>query len=464
MPGSNPLLFALTTNSIIATQTNGLTEVTPPCVFSALFPRRGQVSGVTFQANKGDVFWMELFADRFGFPSDPHAVVQRVRATKSERGETLYVDIVELGDTETNFGDREFNTTTRDAAGRFEAPRAGTYRVLVRDLFNLADGRPRFPYVLSIRRESPDFQLVVLPMPLPRVGEDRKVHVLPAALRRDETKGFKVLAFRRDGFNGEIELTASNLPSGLKLAPTRIPAGQNTGTLLLTADAEAGTMTNASIFGKAIAGSHTVTRAAAFASVLWPVADFNNENAAARFHRDAIIAVISAEPAPISIAATQTKPIEVTLEGKLTVPLSVVRRGEFQNAFNLKPAGHGALDKAKEVAIPEKATNVTAEINLADAKLPVGTHTLWYQGSVAGKYRNNPEALVIAEAELQNAEKMLASGSEAEKPKAEERKKAAEAAKKAAEEKAKPRDVTVVVYSEPFAVTVLPAAKAEEKK
>ena len=40
----------------------------------------------------------------------------------------------------------------------------------------------------------------------------------------------------------------------------------------------------------------------------------------------------------------------------------------------------------------------------------------------------------------------------------------AEAAKKAAEEKAKPRDVTVPVYSHPVVVTVLPAPKPEEKK
>ena len=72
---------------------------------------------MTFRANKGDVFWLELFADRFGFPGDPHAVVQRVRATKGAQGETLYADVLELGDTDANIGDREFNTVTRDAAG-----------------------------------------------------------------------------------------------------------------------------------------------------------------------------------------------------------------------------------------------------------------------------------------------------------------------------------------------------------
>ncbi len=461
---SNPLRFTLTTNTVIAAPGDGLSLVTPPCEYSGFFPQRGQLSGVTFQGTKGDVFWLELFADRLGFPSDPHGAVQRERATKGESGETLYADVVELGDTDANLGDREFNTAHRDAAARFEVPETGNYRVLVRDLFNLGEGRPRYPYRLSLRHETPDFRLVALPMPPPRVGEDRKVQVLPVALRREQTIALKVLAFRRDGFNGDIELTATNLPAGVSVAAARIVAGQNTGTLLLTASAGTDAASDVVILGSAAVGTNRVAHASSLASVAWPIADFNNENATARLNRDAIVSVVAVEQAPISIVATEAKPFEVATDGKVSISLLVVRRGDFLGAFNLKPAGHPTLDKAKEVVIPEKATNVTAEINLAESKLPVGTHTLWFQGSVAGKYRNNPEAVTVADVELQAADKALAGVSEADKPKAEERKKAAEAAKKAAEEKAKPRDVTVPVYSQPFVVTVMPAPKPEEKK
>jgi hypothetical protein len=458
---SNPLLFVLTTNPVVTG--NQLQEISPPCEFSATFPQRGELSGVTFQAKKGEVFWLELTADRLGFPGDPHAVVQRIRATKGQQGETLYADVVEVGDTDTNIGDREFNTITRDAAARFEAPRDGSYRVLVRDSFNLGEGRPRYPYILSVRREAPDFRLVMIPMPLPRVGEDRKVQVLPGTLRREETIGFKVLAFRHDGFNGEIALSGGNLPSGVSIAPTRIPAGQNSGTLLVTAAGNGITATNAVIIGRANIGTNTIERISALGSVLWPVADFNNENAAARLNRDAVISVISAEAALVSMSSPETKPIEVPAEGRLAIPLAIGRRGEFQAAFNVRVGGHEALDKVKEIAIPEKATNATAEINLAEAKLPVGRHTLWLRGSVTGKYRNNPEAVTLAEAELEAANKVLASVSEADKTMPEVRKKAAEAAKKAAEERAKPRDVTTMVYSQPITVTVLPAPKEEKK-
>ena len=180
-------------------------------------------------------------------------------------------------------------------------------------------------------------------------------------------------------------------------------AGQNVGTLLLTASTEAGAATSVVILGSAAIGTNPITHASSLASVVWPIADFNNENATARLNRDGILSVVATEHAPVSVAAAEAKSLEVAADGKLAVPLTISRRGDFPAAFNLKPAGHPALDKAKDVVIPEKATNTIAEINLAESKLPPGTHTLWFQGSVAGKYRNNPEALVVAEAELQAA-------------------------------------------------------------
>ena len=142
----------------------------------------------------------------------------------------------------------------------------------------------------------------------------------------------------------------------------------------------------------------------------------------------------------------------------------MIRRGDFNAAFNLKLAGIPELDKLKETNVPEKATNVVVELSLAGVKLPEGMHTLWLQGTVAGKYRNQPEALAEAEAELIEAAKVVAGVSEADKPRAEQRRKTAEERKKAAEERAKPRDVTVLVFSEPMMLKINPPPKPAEKK
>lgn len=453
------LLFLPADNPVFSTGLDAaepaLAAVTPPCDFTGFFPARGGMSGLAFTAKKGDVLWLEIFSERLGFPCDPHAVVQR----QEKEGE--FADVLELADTDANLGDREFDTRTADAAARFEAPADGAYRVLVRDR-HLAAARPvRHPYLLRLRAPQPGFALVALPAPPPRLNnDDRNVHVAALNLRRGETLPVKVIAFRRDGFDGDIGLAATNLPPGVTAAPGRIAAGQAAGWLLLTAADElsaGGSLSPAfplRITGTASPGGAAISRVAAGASVIWPVPDFNNDAVASRLVRAPAFGLIPAEAAPVvvEVAATNDAPAE----GKLALTLRVTRGEGFGAAFKLKPAGHPALDKAAEISLPERATNATAELNLAELKLPPGPHTFWLSGSIAGQYRNRPEAVALAEAELKQAEAALAAASDADKPKAGERKKAAEAARKAAEDRAKPRDVTVAVHSRPFVVHVPP--------
>ncbi|MBN8246692.1 MAG: hypothetical protein J0L84_04530, partial [Verrucomicrobia bacterium] len=198
---SNPVLLALTEAPVVSIPpgTSGpggsLTPVRPPVEFSGLFPRRGEQGGVTFEARKGDVYWVEVWAERLGFPCDPRVIIQRQRGTRGEQGETLYADVLELNDHEANPGGTEFSTVSRDPAGRFEAPEDGTYRMLVWDLFHTAARGGHHPYRLALRRESPDFSLAVLPMPPVRANDnDRAVHAVAPFLRRGQTELLKVIA------------------------------------------------------------------------------------------------------------------------------------------------------------------------------------------------------------------------------------------------------------------------------
>src|SRR5205085_7292595 len=69
--------------------------------------------------------------------------------------------------------------------------------------------------------------------------------------------------------------------------------------------------------------------------------------------------------------------------------------------------GIGALDKLKEIEVGESATNATVEIDLAEHKMPAGTHSFYLQTQIPGKYRNNPEAAKAAEEALKQAEKLV---------------------------------------------------------
>ena len=49
----------------------------------------------------------------------------------------------------------------------------------------------------------------------------------------------EVVALRRDGFDGEIELAMEGLPEGVTAHGLKIPAGQSRGMMLITAQADA---------------------------------------------------------------------------------------------------------------------------------------------------------------------------------------------------------------------------------
>ncbi|MBL9176241.1 MAG: hypothetical protein JNL10_22045 [Verrucomicrobiales bacterium] len=466
---SNPVLLGVSTNPVVVGPIDSGAPpalpipVRPPVEFHGLFPRRGELSGVTFEARKGDVYWVELWAERMGAAADPAAVVQRQLPPQGDSSATRFSDVLELGDNESNPGGSEFNLFTRDPVGRFEAPEDGTYRILVRDLFHTSGKGPRLPYRLSIRRESPSFALVALPMQPTRANDnDRAIHPLAPFVRKGGVELIRVLVQRRDGFNGEIELSASGWTNGVTSDSTRIPSGQSVGFLPVIAGSEASGLQRPLIVGRPVAPA-TAPEAVAVMVATGPAADFNESVIPFRVAVEPQVDVSASEMAPVSVDVPNARAVEAHGDGKVSIPIGVVRRGDFNGAFSLKLAGRPEFDKAKEATVPEKATNATLEINLSEAKPPEGLYRVWLQGQIAGKYRNNPEALTAAESDLKAAETALAAATAADKPLLEERRKAAEERRKAAEERSKPRDVTVRVYSRPFDLRILPPPKPEAK-
>ena len=461
---SNPLRFFLSTQPVVvaplaagaASTHSGVEVVTLPVDFCGSFPKRGEISGVQFEARAGTNPWFELFADRIGLPCDPFAVLQR-KSTNSA-GASEWKDVQEFNDQEIKAGGSEFSTVTRDPAGRCELKEDGTYRLLIRDLLNPGRTSPRHSYRLTVRPETPDFRLVAFAQPPPKANnDDRALHVISPMLRPGQTLPVRVFALRRDGFAGPIDLSAYDLPQGVMAGPARIAAGQNSGVIMLTATENAHGTSVISLLGTTLLGTNELRHGVLPAGTTWPVPDFNNESVPSRGAREFLLAIHSNAPAPVSLVPVSPEPIQAVPGGKLSVPMRVIRRGDFSTAFNVKPTGLPELDKAKEISIPEKATNVVMELNLAETLLPPGTHTLWWQGNIAGKFRMFPEAdadVLKAIEELKTAEVALTAAAAPDKPAAEERKKVIEARRKAAEEKAKPRDVTLTVFSTPLVVTV----------
>jgi hypothetical protein len=525
---SNPVFISFATGPVVAEQEPNhelakANPVTLPVEFTGQFFPANDRDAVRFDAKKGEAWWIEVFAQRLGQQCNPFVLIQRV--VKNEKGEEAATDLREVYDPDANIGGRVFNTDDRDPVVRWEVPEDGSYRVLVRDLFNQSSrDNPSLVYRLSIRKDTPDFRLVAMPdSPPPKQGDQFYIHVTPAAIRRGESLPVNVYALRRDGFNGEINLSVEGLSAGLRAGVAKIEAGRNSAQIILTAEENAAVWTGQlKVIGKAKIGDVEVTRQAGAAALRWDVGNWNEQPVLSRLAGGVALSVIGAEAAPVSFAPAENKLWEAQENAKLAIPLKVTRRAEFNANLKLKAFGLAALDKLAELDVDGKATNATLTIDLAQHKLPVGTHTFYLRAQTAGKYRNNPDAAATADADLKAAEKVASDAAaaakaasdalnaalraaeeaakqvssaspndkaalEAKAKQAAEAKAAAEKAStettakakdaeakkaaaaeraKAANEKAKPRDVTIMAYSPTITVVVGPAPPppAPEKK
>src|SRR5436309_12502002 len=218
----------------------------------------------------------------------------------------------------------------------------------------------------------------------------------------------KVMAFRRDNFNGDIELKIENLPPGVTCNEAKIEKDKSTAMLMLTAaENAAGWVGPVKIVGQAKIGETEIAREARGATVNWTVNDYNIEAIQSRLTRDFVLAVSGVETAPISIEPSESKLWETSEAGKLKISLKLTRRADFNANLKLKAVGVGALEKLKEIEVDGKATNATVEIDLAEHKIPAGTHSFYLQTQTSGKYRNNPEAAKAAEESLKQTEKLI---------------------------------------------------------
>jgi hypothetical protein len=466
-----------------------------PCAIRGAFASAGDVDTYEFEGRKGDVWWVEAVSARLGLPTDPFVLVQKV--VKGPAGEVLtdvgeFNDIpspVKLSSAGYAYDGVPYDVGSPDALGKLECKEDGVYRLQIRDLFGGTRSDAGNVYQLVVRKAEPDFSLVSWAMHMELRNGDRANLSKPVALRGGATMAFDVVALRRDGFDGEIQIEMENLPPGVKAAGLRIPPGKSQGTLLLTAaeDAPRG-FSVAKVFGRAQINGAAVRRNCPSASMAWPVKDHSAEVPAPRLFADMPVSVGGAEQTPLTILPRQEQAFEAVAGQKLTIPLKLQWRGEFSaGPVKLKPlgadfAGVAAFDVASKAAQSEVV------LDLAALKLTPGDYTFALHGGVVSKYSYNPGAVKVVEAEQQEIDKKAAlaaaelqkltlAAKEAPPEKvaetqaltkvAGEKMKAMEAAKadvlkrmKSVSDVAAPKEIVDIVVSEPIRVRV----KAAEAK
>lgn len=453
-------------------------QITLPCDLAGSFFPAADVDTFEFTAKKGETWWVEVASERLGLNTDPFVLVQQV--TKSGDQETL-TDVAELYDIVSpvkvssngySYDGPPYNVGSPDLNGKFEIKEDGTFRLQVRDLFGGTRNDPANVYRLIVRQARPDFALAAWSVHMTLRNGDRNALSKPLALRAGATAAFEVLAIRRDGFDGPIDIAMEDLPSGVSAAGLRIPAGKSVGHLIISADGTAKTgFSVAKIVGTAMIDGSSVERPCRVASMEWPSRNAKTDIPAPRLMADVPVSVTDSEVAPISIAAAEDKVWKAKAGETLKLPLKLEWRNEFTGtSIKLKTYGDG-FSGLKEFEIPVKAEAHEVELDLAALKVQPGDYTLAFYGSAVSKYRYNPEAVLLAEAEQKEAQaaldaaaakaKELAATDEAAAKKAAEKQKAAETAMaevakrmKSVTAEAAPKDTVDIIVSRPIRISV----------
>jgi hypothetical protein len=461
-----------------------------PCDLMGSFAKAADTDVFEFNATKGETWWVEVASERLGRPTDPTVIVQHV---DSSGADPVITDVAELNDIASPikvssngyaYDGPPYNAGSSDVLGKFEVKETGTHRLRIADLFGGTRNDPANIYRLIIRKAKPDFALVAWGLHMQLRNGDRNALSKPIALRGGATMAIEVVAIRRDGFDGEIQLVMENLPDGVTSNGLTIPVGKDRGILLVTADEGAPRGVRVATFlGTAVVEGEKVQRQCHLASMAWPVPNHWSEVPSPRLLADVLVSVGGEEPAPISIAPRQAKVWEAKEGEKLTIPLIHMRRGEFSGSIMAaKTLGAGFEKVMFDLPLDKDASE--AVLDLAALKTPPGEYLIAFYGGAVAKYQHNPtgvdkatEALAIAQtaldkskAELANLKKSIAEATAETKPKLEEtlnvyvekekrdagRVKTATARVKTATSAAKAKDIVDIVVSEPIRIRVHP--------
>ena len=366
-----------------------------PCDVSGSFYPAADVDTFEFTATKGDVWWVEVSSERLGRPTDPSVIVQHVGFDGTQEKLT---DVAEFSDIASPmkpssngyaYDGPPYDGGSLDIIGKLEIKDDGVHRLQISDLFGGTRDDARNIYRLILRKAAPDFALAGWGLHMELRNGDRNAVSKPLALRGGITVAIEVVAVRRDGFDGDIDLVMEGLPDGVTAQGLKIPAGKTRGIMLVTAheDAPKG-LANVTFFGKSQVNGGEVKRPVQMATMAWPIVDSWGEIPSPRLCKGLPISVTGAEFAPISIAAKEKKVWEATVGQKLSIPLQHTRRCEFSGSvLQMKTSGAGFEQVPRfDVSLASDSSEVT--LDLAALKTSPGDYLIAFYGSAVAKYQS----------------------------------------------------------------------------
>jgi hypothetical protein len=284
-----------------------------------------------------------------------------------------------------------------DAAVRWQVPVDGLYQIMISDLYSSQRGHPRLFYRLLIRREQPDFTVVLLPNSA--AGADA-VTILSGG----RTSAY-VAAIRKDSFTGPIRVEARALPPGVSANPVTIGANQAIAPIVFEAAQNAqttiGTATVAGVsrFGDRkddllyLRGVSTegrsLERTAIAGGMIWPPSAPAPMVAPARVVNGFVVAV-RGEPAPLLIGAAPDS-IMLAQSRLCFLNVNVTRRAGFSEAVSVAATDLPPDTLAAPLLIAKDAASGLFPFYVGKNLVP-GIYTFVLRGTGAYPFNKDPKA------------------------------------------------------------------------
>lgn len=399
---SNPVRLALVAGGLTGEQEPANNDpakpqaLTMPARVVGRFYPRGDQDWTSFQAKKGDRVWIDVLSQRLGLPTDPFFVVQQV--TTGKDGKEVVKDVAEVDDQPRmtqNIEDVRYKAAAEDPAVLFTAPEDATYRVLVRDLYASGQGEPRFFYLLTVRPAEPGFNLVAF---VARPTNEA-AYASANVLRRGGSLAIDVLAYRRDGFDGPVELSVvlpQPPPAGVTAPPAVMSPAADFGALVLQATPDAAVWTGPiQVVGTATINGQKVTRTARAAeTTTFTPQQGGPQRPPLRLVRQLTLAVRDDYAYPLSATAGDGKVLRMARGGKVQVPVTVKATGT-PNTATFRPQIPVPQVRAPELAVDASAPKVL-DVEI-DGEAPLGPMSFILRGEVTAQSARSPELAARAD-------------------------------------------------------------------
>lgn len=368
-----------------------------PSNTTRFFPDDHSDTVFRFAAVQDQTLAFDIASHRLGEPTDARLLVQRIEPVESAAPKLHTV--LNVDDSQA-LSDGAVQWTTKDPVGLLKVPVTADYRLVVRDLDVGRSLRDRQIFRVNIRPATPGFDLVAFRLyPHKDINSSQP---FGSKLFRGGSEVIRVMALRRDGWIGPIQIKIENLPAGVEAAETVIAANQTQTQIVLTASAEASASRQAiRVVGTSEDGK--LKQTAVPATIAWGKGA-GRDYIRTRLMSQLMVAVSDRDLSPLTITLGDDKAVEVKKGESISLPVKITRREGGKTNVVLRARDFPPGSSGADLTIAADKSEGSYEIKTGTT--PPGTYSLWLQAESKIKVKPNPQVLQRTQAYRDSLQKL----------------------------------------------------------